>query len=259
MHRDSASIGALGLALAATLIAGVVAGVDGNGSAATSRVSAPRATIYVAPNGSDARSCRSPQAACASFDRANRVAKAGETVDVAGGRYASQVIQASGARGAPNVVFRPARGASVVLGGLTFGEGGERRSGPTRITVRDMKLVVQRLRAGCAESGGCLRRAGLERHQTREPRCWELSHLVRGSRVQSWAAITARAMPLPVRATSAETTRSTSPSNVTVDGALIPRLPVRRDLLLGRRRRLPLGVHVHQRRREHHDPELEVP
>ena len=54
-------------------------------------------------------------------------------------RYSSQNVRAVSGKTAPNVVFRPASGARVVLGGLSFGAGGDASQGPDFITVVGME------------------------------------------------------------------------------------------------------------------------
>ena len=77
---------------------------------------ADAATRYVSPSGSDGAAC-SALAPCRSFDYAYRQAAPGDLVEVAGGTYGSQTVPALGRTG-PVIEFRPALGASVVLGGL---------------------------------------------------------------------------------------------------------------------------------------------
>ena len=72
-------------------------------------------SVFVATGGSDGAPC-TREAPCASFDRAYRVAKPGETVEVAGGRYPSQTIHAKTGMAAPYVVFREAPGERVIVG-----------------------------------------------------------------------------------------------------------------------------------------------
>jgi len=114
------------------------AGADVSSSAAGAPKGAKLPAFFLSPDGSDTRSCRSRAQSCASFQRAYSIARAGQVVEVAGGTYAGQTIRAVGRRLGPNVVFRPAAGARVVLGGLTFGSGGDGNAGPDRITVRGM-------------------------------------------------------------------------------------------------------------------------
>jgi chitodextrinase len=86
-------------------------------SAATSACPPPSsgATLYVSPSGSDSAAC-SQSAPCRSFDRAYDLASPDALVEVAGGSYGSQNL--TGTKAAPRVVFRPAAGASVSVGGL---------------------------------------------------------------------------------------------------------------------------------------------
>ena len=132
-QRRWALVAAVGI-LAATAATPVS---HGRATAATKRP----ASVFVAPNGSDARSCKSRKVACATFNRAYRVARPGQVVEVAGGRYRSQRIVAASGKRAPNIVFRPARGARVVLQGLSFGSGGDAAFGPRNITMRGMSTA----------------------------------------------------------------------------------------------------------------------
>jgi hypothetical protein len=89
---------------------------------------APRLThLFVAPGGSDAGTCTRTRP-CATFDRAYRVAHPGDTVEIAGGAYPTQVVQVdrrkvnltppcSLGRRARCVVFRPVAGATVTIEG----------------------------------------------------------------------------------------------------------------------------------------------
>jgi len=107
-------------------------------SAARSTAASPMRHLHVSPNGSDANQC-ARTAPCASFQRAYRLAAPGAVVVVHGGTYPSQRLTAVPAKRGPNIVFRPAKGARVVLGGLTFGTD-TASEGPKYITVRGMKL-----------------------------------------------------------------------------------------------------------------------
>ena len=119
---------------AASIIAAVCAVALASPAAAT----AARPSVFVKPNGSDARSCKSWRAACASFDRAYRVARPGQIVAVAAGTDRSQTFRAKVGKRPPNIVFRPARGARVLVRGISFGSGGDRSLGPRNITLRGM-------------------------------------------------------------------------------------------------------------------------
>jgi hypothetical protein len=76
---------------------------------------AARATLFVAPDGSDDGTC-TRAAPCASLDRAYQVASPGETVEIAGGSYPSQTINSKPKMRPPFVVFKEAPGARVIIG-----------------------------------------------------------------------------------------------------------------------------------------------
>jgi hypothetical protein len=107
----------------------------------------------VSTSGSDANPCTSA-APCASFNRAYRVAVPGQVVEVAGGTYPSQEIRAVAGRVGPNVVFRPASGARVVLGGLKFGANSDPALGPDYVTVRGMEMTYKSSEPGAGNQHG---------------------------------------------------------------------------------------------------------
>jgi hypothetical protein len=109
--------------------------------------------LFVSTLGLDANACTSA-APCASFDRAYRVASPGQVVEVREGTYPSQTIRAVAARVGPNVVFRPAAGARVILGGLRFGAGADPASGPDYITVRGMETSYKSSEPGAGNQRG---------------------------------------------------------------------------------------------------------
>src|SRR5690242_15806201 len=125
----------------AVLLGVLVLSVGATANAAGSSAAKRHASVFVAPNGSDARSCRSRQAACASFNRAYSVARPGQVIEVAGGQYPGQKILAAPGKHAPNIVFRPTRGAHVVVTGIGFGSGGDRSLGPRNITMVGMETA----------------------------------------------------------------------------------------------------------------------
>jgi hypothetical protein len=137
----------LAVVAATSLAAGVLVAVlsDTVVAPATAKPKPPaerKASRFVAPNGSDARSCRTQRTACASFARAYRSARPGQVIEVAGGRYPSQEILADPRKNARtrHVVFRPARGATVELEGLTLGSG-ENLDGPRHLTFAGMRTT----------------------------------------------------------------------------------------------------------------------
>jgi hypothetical protein len=78
------------------------------------RPAAPR-TLYVATDGSNAGPCTRPRP-CRTFSRGYRLARPGDTVEVAAGEYPSQTIHGKGGARRPSVVIRKAPGARVVVG-----------------------------------------------------------------------------------------------------------------------------------------------
>ena len=102
--------------------------------------------VFVAPNGSDAgRNCRrfasrvsNPDPGgttlCQSFDRAYQLGASGDTVEVVGGRYGVQRLNAKPRAAAPGVVIRPTPGSDVAVDDLTT-------SGDW-VTVRDVTVAT---------------------------------------------------------------------------------------------------------------------
>jgi hypothetical protein len=104
--------------------------------------------LHVAPDGSDAGACLEA-APCATFDRAYRLATAGQRVAVAAGTYPTQVVRVDPTKldAAANVVIAPADGARVSIAGdlIVYG---------SHVTFRDLKLrkLVNQGTAGAATS-----------------------------------------------------------------------------------------------------------
>ena len=140
-----------GLALYALALCTAILPAASAADAATQKV---RASVFVAPGGSDARSCRSPRAACATFNRAFRVARPGDTVEVAGGAYSGQSVLTVPGRGGPNIVFRPAAGARVTLDGLTLGSSTASDQGPRHVTFRGMRMSYKGSAPGARNQEG---------------------------------------------------------------------------------------------------------
>jgi hypothetical protein len=83
----------------------------------------PPPSVFVSPLGSDANPC-TRQAPCQSFERGYRVAQPGEGIELAGGSYPSQTIEADESKlnATDYVFFFPAPGAIVQIDGdLTMG------------------------------------------------------------------------------------------------------------------------------------------
>jgi hypothetical protein len=102
-------------------------------SARTADCVLPAASVFVSVGGSDAGGC-SQAAPCRSFDRAFHVAGSGAVVEVAGGTYPAQTLTADASKTSA-VVFRPASGASVTTGVISFGRNVK------HVEVRDMTIT----------------------------------------------------------------------------------------------------------------------
>jgi hypothetical protein len=101
--------------ITALFLAGLVASFAGAslGDAAPR----PKTAVWVSPSGNDG-SCRrlARTRPCASLDRAYRVARPGDQVEVAAGTYPPQTIRVDSSKTSTrDVVFRPARGAKPVF------------------------------------------------------------------------------------------------------------------------------------------------
>jgi hypothetical protein len=120
--------GALVVVAAVSAVAGGVAGAGvGDGKR--------KASVFVAPGGSDDASCRKASQACASLNRAYRAARPGEIVEVAAGTYPDQEIVADpDKRSSRDVVIRPAKGAKVTVGELVLGSNRD-GDGPRALTI----------------------------------------------------------------------------------------------------------------------------
>ena len=155
----------------------VLAAAVGVGTSETAADAATRkASVFVAPNGSDARSCKRRGAPCRTFNRAYRAARPGQVVQVAGGRYPGQTIRAIRGRTGPRVVFRPAPRARPVLGGLTF-------RGADFITVRGMRTAVKGSEPGRGNRHGIFVGPGsryikLRRMRAGSVSTWKADHVV---------------------------------------------------------------------------------
>jgi hypothetical protein len=71
--------------------------------------------LFVAPGGSNAGPC-TQAAPCRSFDRAYQLADPGDVVEVAGGRYRSQILGPKAGSAAPDVRLVASAGQRVVVG-----------------------------------------------------------------------------------------------------------------------------------------------
>jgi hypothetical protein len=107
--------------------------------------------LHVVPNGSDASRCTS-SAPCASFERAYRVARPGDAVEVGGGSYGPQRLVFDGTkRSSSHVVFRPSSGASVRVEQLDFGQAQLGVRAAQHVTVSDMGIDSLRAWDGASD------------------------------------------------------------------------------------------------------------
>ena len=121
-----------------------------NLTASTDSCSASSANLYLSPSGSDSSPC-SRTAPCLSLNRAYRVAKPGDVVEVADGTYGNQTINFDSTKtSTSDVVFHAAAGAAPSFGfaelysghitfeGLTFRTGWRTWDGIGDFTFRDV-------------------------------------------------------------------------------------------------------------------------
>ena len=204
------------------------------------------ATRFVSTSGSDSGTC-TQAAPCASFDRAYRVAGPGEVVQVAAGTYAHQRFVAVAGKTSPNIVFRPAAGARVILGGLSFGNS-EAPAGPDYITVKGMETVYRTSEPGAGNQQGVWvgpgrRTSPCANMDAGSVTAWRAAHVtVKGGDYGPCDAVWGTGEQ------ACGNSNIDASTNVLIDGATLPRLPIR-PVVLHEGRGLPLGVHVHQRRR----------
>ena len=99
--------------------------------------------LYIGPTGSDASCTRGSRAPCATMTRAFDLARCGDTVEIAGGRYPDQQVW-----GVPHlercstpVTFRPAAGARAVFPNIYL-DGPDFDSAPSNIAI--VGVVVER-------------------------------------------------------------------------------------------------------------------
>jgi hypothetical protein len=132
----------LGLATAlAAFIMGSLAA-----SACEAATSVP--SIYVAADGDDANN-GTRNAPVLSFDRAYRLAKPGQTVEVAAGDYGPQTLGLDPSkRSSRRVVFRPSRDAVVTVRLIDFGQAQLSIRGPQHMALKGMSVGLVRAWAG---------------------------------------------------------------------------------------------------------------
>jgi hypothetical protein len=120
----------LAILVGACLVGLVVMGsslaiVFGGGGVSTGPV------LYLSPAGSDGNPCTKARP-CLSFARAWNASRAGQTIELAAGTYGHQLIRPYSGSSRADVVFQPAKGAKVVVGGVDI-EG-------SHIEFRDLRL-----------------------------------------------------------------------------------------------------------------------
>lgn len=99
-------------------------------------------TVYVSPAGSDRNAC-TQAAPCATFNRAYQAAQPGDVVQVAGGTYPDQQINADARKtSSDDVVFRPAAGATAVVSGLLRLGDGDGSPGASHVTLQGLQATV---------------------------------------------------------------------------------------------------------------------
>jgi chitodextrinase len=92
-------------------------------SASTDSCSSSSANLFLSPTGSDGNPC-SRVAPCLSLNRAYRVAKPGDVVEVAGGTYGNQTVNFDSSKtSTADVVFQAAAGATPSFGSADFYSG----------------------------------------------------------------------------------------------------------------------------------------
>ena len=100
------------------------------------------AALHLAPTGSDAGDCTAARP-CLSLARAHLLARPGDVVELAGGSYPEQLLPADPMKDGEeaDVVFRPAEGAAVALGPVTFGGPRTEDRGASHLTFVDMTIA----------------------------------------------------------------------------------------------------------------------
>jgi hypothetical protein len=119
--------------LAAVLALVVLAMLPSAASARLDAVAPDAADVFLSPTGSDANPC-SRARPCRGLDRAYALARLGQTVELAAGVYeGDHQFGAPAKNGSGVVVFRPASGAAVTVGGITL-------RGQNHVEFRDLTV-----------------------------------------------------------------------------------------------------------------------
>jgi hypothetical protein len=100
--------------------------------------------LFVAPGGSNSSPC-TQAAPCRSFDRAYQLAAPGDVVEVAGGRYRSQIFGPKPGTAAPDVRIVASAGQRVVVGDLGAEDGCLGFEGATYVSVEGVETSYTRV------------------------------------------------------------------------------------------------------------------
>jgi hypothetical protein len=100
--------------------------------------------LFVAPGGSNSSPC-TQAAPCRSFDRAYQLAAPGDVVEVAGGRYRSQIFGPKPGTAAPDVRIVASAGQRVVVGDLGAEDGCVGFEGATYVSVEGVETSYTRV------------------------------------------------------------------------------------------------------------------
>ena len=142
------------LAAFAALLAPTLGARGGAPPAAPPVSPTPPPSVFVATAGSDGNPC-SAAAPCASFDRAYRVAKPGEGIQIAGGVYPTQTVRVDPSKvDAPaDVVFFPAPGQVVTLDGdlVMYGSHAIFRGSPSPFNLK-LRMILSEAVEGAQTS-----------------------------------------------------------------------------------------------------------
>jgi hypothetical protein len=122
--------------------AGIWSDVAAAATRAANAIHAATTTVFVSPTGSDRDGC-TRAAPCATFNRAYRAAQPGDVVQVAGGTYPEQELDADSRKtSSDHVVFRPAAGATVIVNGVLRLGDGNGTPAASHVTLESIQATV---------------------------------------------------------------------------------------------------------------------
>lgn len=125
---------------------------------------AQAADRYVATTGSDSSNqCTVSTTPCLTFNRAYQVATGGDTVHIAAGSYASQILQVKTGFTGPAITFQPATGVTrsqIVLGAANATKNCLGFNGSDYVTVKDITTVTNTISSykATGSAGGAINR-----------------------------------------------------------------------------------------------------